>query len=330
MNDKPEKIPFDKVIEQLLNEESMLPVNLTFRLSDLSTEEAAALKNAWPQISSERRLGLLQDMETIMEGNLIVNFDEIARIGLVDPVAEIRETALRCLWESEDPAFVSLLLEMINIEENIRVKAQIIHSLGKFIYLGETGQLIPSKFDRIMQTVEGIYLSDQPEPLRQSALEALSHSSHEKIDQWVEDAIDAQDENWLRSALHSIGNIGDEKWEEVILENLDHEESIIQLEAVRAAGEMGSENAKEMLIDLLEDDNEDVRMAAVWSLSEIGGYGVKDVLEALRDELDSDDELDFLEDAIENFLFQADLKEFDLMDIIPEDVDSDEDKNHIN
>ena len=47
MTEEQEKIPFDSVLEQLLNADIMLPANLIFRLSDLIPEEFKELGKVW-------------------------------------------------------------------------------------------------------------------------------------------------------------------------------------------------------------------------------------------------------------------------------------------
>jgi hypothetical protein len=60
-------------------------------------------------------------------------------------------------------------------------------------------------------------------------------------------------------------------------------------------------------------------MRAIWGLSQIGGEGVRHALENLLEMTDDEDEVDFIEQALDNLSFNEDLELFELMDL--EDVD---------
>jgi len=119
------------------------------------------------------------------------------------------------------------------------------------------------------------------------------------------------------SALLAMGRSYDSRWATDVLKMLDHLSLKIRLEAVRAAGELEIPDAKPQLLELLEDDDQNVRLAAVWSLSQIGGTGLQQVFESLLQENEDEDEIQAIEDALENLVFNESMglyKDLDLED----------------
>jgi HEAT repeat protein len=85
---------------------------------------------------------------------------------------------------------------------------------------------------------------------------------------------------------------------------------------VQAAGELSIADARPILLNLLDDEDDDgITEAAIWSLSEIGGEDVRVYLENLLDQLGDEDEeqIEFLQDALDNLTFTEDLEKFDLL-----------------
>lgn len=78
----------------------------------------------------------------------------------------------------------------------------------------------------------------------------------------------------------------------------------------------------DQIIERINDPDEDVRSAAIWSLSQIGGEGVHELLEELYDDTDDEEELEFLEAALDNLAFTQDVGQFSLLDV--SDLDEDE------
>jgi HEAT repeat protein len=89
----------------------------------------------------------------------------------------------------------------------------------------------------------------------------------------------------------------------------------VRLAAVQAAGELGLKLARPLLLRLLEDEfDEAIAGAAIWSLSQIGGEDVRIYLQNLLDNIeDDDDQVAFLEEALDNLAFTEDMAIFDLL-----------------
>ena len=75
------------------------------------------------------------------------------------------------------------------------------------------------------------------------------------------------------------------------------------------------------MLYLIDDPEEDVKKAAIWSLSEIGGLDARAALEGLLKSTTDDEEIEFLEEALENLDFTELSINFDLLDLSEEDLD---------
>ena len=56
---KTKPVPFSRVVDALLDDQTPFPPRFLHRLSDLSPEDATTLIKAWPNISSPRRAALV-------------------------------------------------------------------------------------------------------------------------------------------------------------------------------------------------------------------------------------------------------------------------------
>ncbi len=119
-----------------------------------------------------------------------------------------------------------------------------------------------------------------------------------------------------------MGRSSDERWDENVIPKILDENPRVQLAAIEAAGELGITAAREILLKLLQEEENDelVVNAAIWSLSQIGGEDARIYIESLIDETEDDDQVEFLEEALDNLAFTEDLAKFDLLNL---DVDDD-------
>jgi HEAT repeat protein len=131
----------------------------------------------------------------------------------------------------------------------------------------------------------------------------------------IEAAYNLQKEDWLISALVAMGRSANTQWIPHIIENLSHEDSHIRLEAAQSAGLLGAQESIPHLLNLIDDPEEDVKLAAIWSLSEVGGLDARAALEGLIKETSDENEIEFLEEALENFDFNELNINFEMLDI---------------
>ena len=123
------------------------------------------------------------------------------------------------------------------------------------------------------------------------------------------------------SALFAMGRSANENWGPQVIARLDSERSRVRCEAARAAGELELREAVPQLLQLIYDPDQDVRLASIWSLSQVNGEGVSEELYALYDELEDDEELEFLDNALENLQFTESMNLMPFFDLLDGEVE---------
>ncbi|MEX1248157.1 MAG: HEAT repeat domain-containing protein [Anaerolineales bacterium] len=315
------EISFDEVIAALRDEEHPFPARYLYRLSGLEGEELGLVSRLWFTLPTQRRLGLLEDMETLAESNALIHFDAINRIALSDEDARVRVTAVRALWLSEDAGLTPRLLEILDGDESTEVRAQATAALGRFVYLGELGKIPELVFRSIEERLLKIVGKDEEPLVQRRALESLGYSSLPEIADLIEQAYERDDDEWVASALFAMGRSADDRWGPLVIERLKDPNAELSREAARSAGELELNEAVPPLLDLLHEEDSELRLAAAWSLSQIGGSDVEDALEELLERTEDEDEIDLIEDALENLAFTHEMAEMNILDFSPEDLE---------
>lgn len=317
-------LPFQSILEALLDNSKPFPPVFLHRFSDISPEDLEKLRLDWLKISSQRRSNLLEDLEALAEADSVVCFDEIARLALNDPEASVRVRAINMLWEAEDKALVPIFLEFAEKDINTEVRAAAASALGKYVYLGETEDIPAETLQNVEDALLLLATSNEPVLIRRRALESLGFSHREEVARLIEKAFSSGDKDWLTSTLYAMGRSADQHWEKQVISMLGNDDEEIRVEAVRAAGELELKSAREKLLDDLQEgiDDFDLRMATIWSLSQLGGEGVRERIEELMENCQEDEECQYLEEALENLSFTED---FNLTNMFDFDIENDDD-----
>lgn len=318
----PTEIPFDQLINALLDVDNPLPPRFLYRLSDLETDELDRLRDVWHRVPAWRRKALIQDAETMGERDFMLSFLSLVRFALEDEDPEVRLPAVRSLWEYDEPELIDPLIRLAEEDRDVQVRAAAANVLGKFVYSGELEEIPEKDLHRVEEVLLNLYRSDLPAIIRRRALEALGFSSREEIPGLIENAFGMEEREWVASALLAMGRSADSRWQSHVMGKLDHVATVIRTEAARAAGELEIHQARGRLLRLLQDPEEPVRTAAIWSLSQLGGEGVRDALQALFEETEDDEEAEYIESALDNLSFTEDMVLYDLMEVEPDDPQS--------
>jgi HEAT repeat protein len=308
------QIPFQQVTNALLDNNRPFPPHFLHRFSDIDTGDLNALRVIWLKIDPKRRTNLLGDLEELTETDTLVLFDGVAKMALDDPEASVRAVAIRLLWECDQTNLIPVFSQMMEKDADMVVRASAAAALCLFIYLGEM-EMIPTALlrpleDRLLTLLQ----RNDDDIVRRRALESLGYSSREEVPLLIQTACDKESTEWLASALFAIARSADMRWEKQVMLMLDHPDEEVRLEAVRAAGQLGLESAREILLGIFAENvenSEDIRAAAIWSLSLIGGEGVENLFNRLSEEAEDDTESDYIDDALENLLFNQDISKFD-------------------
>lgn len=317
INPRP-SFPFTKVLEALLDNSKPFPPQYLNRFSDLQPEDQEALGAIWLNIDTQRRINLLEDLEVLLESDTVLLFDEISQLALKDPEGQVRTIAVRLQAENPKESRARVFMHMAEKDKDEFVRAAAVSSLGQYIYLGELDKITQETLHLVEDKLFSIVNGKDTDLVRRRALESVGFSSREETVPLIEKAYLHKDTGWVASALFAMGRSMDSRWEKEVMGNLDSSDPELSFEAIRAAGKMEIQAARPRLLKMLtryDELDEDVRGAVIWSLSEIGGEGVRKKLESLLEELDDDDEVEFLEEALENLEFTEDFKLVGMFDI---------------
>jgi HEAT repeat protein len=311
----PGDIPFQQMLDALLDEETPFTPRYLYRLSDLNSVETKELEAIWDHVSVWRRQALMEDLEILGENDYLLSFDAIARLGLSDHDPLVRATAVRMLWDYEDQDLGWIFLDMAESDLDPKVRAAAAFALGKFVYLAEVEELPEDLEQAVGEHLLQITKGQDEALVRRRALEALGFSSRDEVPTLIQEAYDTGQREWVTSSLFAMGRSANQIWREHVLSKILSPHPSIRMEAARAAGELDLSDATSNLLELLQDDNVDVRSAAIWSLSQIGGSGVREIMEEMLDQTDDEEEAEFLITALDNLDFTEEMALFTLFDI---------------
>jgi HEAT repeat protein len=239
-------------------------------------------------------------------------------MAIKDNDPKVRATAVHLLWECEEHDLVPVFLGMLSDDPDESVRAAVATALGKYIYLGEVEDLPQKTLHQIEGSLLKAIVGQDADLVRRRALESMGFSSRDEIPGLIEDAFHSKDEDWKVSALFAMGRSASQQWRKPVLATLNARPAALRLEAARAAGDLELHEAREKLLELLDDEEDDVRTAVIWSLSQIGGEGVRQTLVELQELAEEDEEIEYLEAALDNLSFTEGVSLIDLLDV-PED-----------
>lgn len=307
-------ISFQSVVDALLDEGRVFPKRYYQQFSDIDPDSLTILLDVWPRVTPRRKLSLLEGLESTLEEDTLVSFDDLARVLLTDADAGIRARAIRLLDECDDAKLVPVFVEILGRDSDPAVRAEAATALGQFVELGELEEISAAAHHQAEDALLNAANLDDSLLVRRRAVESLGFSARPEVPALIESAFQRQAPDWVASALFAMGRSNDERWAEPVMRMLLSDNRVVRLAAAEAAGDLGLDAARLPLLRLLEEeDDADVFRAAVWSLSQIGGEGVRTYLVSLLDQFDEDADVEFIEDALANLSFTEDAGKFDLL-----------------
>ena len=322
---------FQTVLDALLSDRKEFPRRYLQEFSDIGALELKTLLDVWPQVKTGRKLTLLEELDALAETDTLVSFDDFARALLTDPEPDVRTRAIRLLDEYEDPKVVPSYLDMLKNDPDVNVQVEAANALHLFVDLGELEEIPANIYHQVEDALLASAASEDNLRVRRTALESLGYSSRPEVVTLIESASHREDPAWQASALVAMGRSADERWTDAVTRSLVHVDDRIRKAAVQAAGELSLAAARPILLKMLgEEEDASILSAVIWSLSQIGGEDVRTYLENLMDQLEDDEQIAFLEEALDNLAFTEDLDRFDLLAFDPDDelteIDEDEEK----
>lgn len=311
---------FQSVLDTLLSDRKDFPRRYLQEFSDIGALELKAVLDIWPRVKPSRKLTLLEELDALAEVDTLVSFDDFARALLTDPDPEIQTRAIRLLDECEDTKLVPSFLDMLKNDLNVNVRIEAANALNLFVDLGELEEIPESIYHQVEDALLAAAASEDDVRVRRTALESLGYSSRPEVITLIESAFHRADPAWQASALVAMGRSADERWDDQVTRSLVHVDDRIRKAAVQSAGELSLSSARPILLKMLGEEEEPTILSAViWSLSQIGGEDVRTYLESLMDHLEDDEQIAFLEEALDNLAFTEDLDRFDLLAFDPDD-----------
>lgn len=322
---------FQSVLDALLSEQREFPRSYLQQFSDIGTLELKTLLDVWPRVNPSRKLTLLEELDALAERDTLVSFDDVARALLTDPEPEVRTRAIRLLDECEDPKVVPSYLDMLKNDPDTNVRVEAANALHLFVDLGELEEIPADIYHQVEDALLASAASEDNVRVRRTALESLGYSSRPEVVTLIDSAFHREDPAWQASALVAMGRSADNRWDDAVTRSLVHVDDRIRKAAVEAAGLLSLPSARPILLKMLgEEEDADILSAVIWSLSQIGGEDVRTYLENLLDQVEDDEQIAFLEEALDNLAFTEDLDRFDLLAFDPDEelteIEEDEEK----
>lgn len=267
------------VLDHICEEGTPLSPSKLYMLSHLEGHELACLSERWALIEPQRRRQIMDALVQIAEANFAVDYDSIFRLGLSDDDAEVRAQAIDGLWEDDDPRLVDALLHMLDSDPSILVRAAAATGLGRFVLMAEleeldqeTGEVI---VEALWEAIEDPLESLEP---RRRAVESISYSGIEGVEELIERAYRHPEERMRISAVFSMGRSADPNWGPTVMAELRSPNPEMRFEAARACGELELRKAVPELISTIADVDREVQQAAIFALGKIGGQEARRVL----------------------------------------------------
>lgn len=293
------------LLQQSEEESEHVPAAAYYGLSDLDEVSLQTIVPVWQKLPADYRRRIVSELAEASEANFDLNFDALGYIALDDTNAGIRSTAIDLLWADESLRLLARLIDLAENDESIEVRAAAISEIGRFILLGEYGDIPENETTRAQDVAIGL-LNDASEDIqvRRRALEAISNSSLEFVPEAIEEAYES-DEHLMRvSSIFAMGRSYDERWNETILREMRNDDPEIRYEAARAAGELEIKDAVTLLGQIAVVDEREIKEVAIWSLGEIGGSQAMRLLTALAEDAEEAEDED-LQEAIEDAIGYA-------------------------
>lgn len=304
MSDETEQ-SFSSILDALFGEEQV-PIHLLYRLSDLTADEMAEFKRRWPEIPAERRRVIIRHLADISEDDFVVDFSPIFAQCFRDSSAPVRVAALDGLWDATHVPLVRPIIEMMQHDESVEVRAAAAAALAHYVLMAEWGELPPAVSPPIVDALLAEYeKAETAIPIKRAALEALGAANHPRVDSLIEEAYESDDFGMQLSAVFAMGNSANNRWLPTIVDEMGNPVAAMRVEAARAAGAMGSSDAIDDLANLTVDEDLDVRLTAVTALGQIGGDAAQRILVDLADDPESEELHEAVDEALEELTWMT-------------------------
>lgn len=294
---------FQALLHKLADPDIEVPPADLSELSDLSRDDLELFRKVWENCTSMRRRYVIGKLGELAEEHIELIFEHVNRLALEDPDSQVRESAIANLWECELPDLASSLIQILEGDPSLQVRARAAKALGRFVYLGEMEKISSELHQQTEEALLRVLHGPEQPPVKQYALESLGYSSRAEASVHISRAYGSEDPDRRRSAVVAMGRSYDRQWLSQIETEMNSPDPGIRAEAARAAGELEAGHLTGSLAELLDDGSDQVRRAAIWSLGQIGGEPARDALLPLLEGDLPVQERDLIDDALDHISF---------------------------
>lgn len=296
------------------NEGDTITATVIYGLTDLDAEELAQVDAVWQALDPAYRRKVMRRLVDVSEANFDLDYSTLARYALDDSDPGVRDAAVELLFDDMSIPLMDRLIDMAQWDEAPRVRAAAASALGRFVLAGEFEELSEADTSRVQDAMVSVWTNDNEDvEVRRRALEAISNSSHEIVEEAIKDAYQSLEPSLQVSALYAMGRSADMQWGPVVVRELESNDDEMVFEAARAAGELQLDDAVSGLVRLANGVDREIAEMAIWSLGEIGGRDAMRALDALGQRAEAEEDHELLE-VIEDAVASASLADIELGD----------------
>ena len=290
--------------------------------SDLETKEIREILPLWNEIPLNRQENFLQELYDFYAKDSLVVYENLGLVMMEDKSPSIRAKGLALLGENDNARFGTKVAAIAANDPDETVRVEALTQLGRYVLLDQLESLSGS-WD--LAKAEAILRAATHDPNGQIArvgLENYAYFENPEVSNLIEKAFDNPEAAWQESAIIAAGRSEDMQWMGNIIAGLSHPNSNVRRSAATALGENGVHASRVQLLEALEEeDDPDVFNSIFWALSMIGGEDVRTTLEAAMADCEDDDQLEFMENAMENLSMIEELGHFDMLGFEPSELD---------
>jgi hypothetical protein len=277
----------DTFLHELADVQAPVKSGRLSRLSNLDDDERHSLAAIWPSLPVERRRTVLEQLTALSEDNPELDFDAVHLNALEDADAVVRRLGIEGLWERESRDVIEPLMRLVRDDPDTEVRSAAAMALGRFVLLGEFGDLRPRDQVAVTDTLRAVVTDYRETPdVRARALESVGASSQPWARDLIEDAYSSGDDRMIAGALHAMGRSADTYWLPTLIQELQSGDPVLRFEAAGALGAIEEEEAVPHLAEILDDEDTEVQEAAIQALGDIGGEEALSILRARLDDAD--------------------------------------------
>jgi len=327
------KNQFSDILSELRENNRELTYKEIQSFSDLSEENLAQFRQTWNLLSNKRKEMFFELLLVEFMSNTLMDFSEIALIGLNDEDPIIRRGSLKLLMDNRKSYFLDQLISISKQDPDTEVRLDAISTLGYFLMDMEMAERRNNKAKKVLKTLES--LMESPDKLtRLRVMEALAYVDHPAIIPLVYASLTSNIDTEIASGLRAVQNSLNQRWAANVIENLDHPNPDVQYEAIKAVGELQLKRARNRILRLLaqfDQLDDDILDATILTASQLGGNQVREMIEMIEEVFeDEEDMVDLFEEAKSNLELVDFQKQMagnpDLKDLFTEESD-DESEN---